>query len=316
MKLFTKIALGIAGFFASVAVICMIIAFGMGFTLNDFRDMVYAGKFTFEFGDNMNIHLFDEDDYFDETGIWNSDTHSEEVQDSSDAQKRQHDVMHSCKKIYIEYGAGKLDIQYADVSYVQIMPENVEKFKFTTSDVEESVHISGGLDVSDNSNASLTILLPRGTQLDKLDLEIGASQANLDGIIADEVSITVGAGDANLLNLTAGYLDLKVGAGSAKVTGLCVKNLDVEAGVGEVDIEIAGAESDYNYSVECGIGEVNVGNHTYGGVGAEQNITNPGAQHQVDIECGIGEVNMRFTGCNVNDGTCENESHNHHSNTH
>lgn len=320
MKLFTKIALGIAGFFAGVAVICMVIAFAMGFTLTDFREMVYAGKFSFDLEDAMELHLFDEDDFdvddYDEGAESENHSSSHGVVSHANGDQKKFDITHACTRIDVEYGAGKLDIYYGDVSCIQVIQENVPGFDLTTSDIEETLHIEGGLGITDYSDASLTIILPRGVELEVLELETGASQASLDGILANEMCIIVGAGEANLANLTAGHLDLEVGAGSAKVTNLQVENLDVEAGVGEVDVEIAGVESDYNYSLECGIGEVNVGDKSYGGVGAEQNITNPDAQHHMDIECGIGEVNVHFTGCDVNDGTCEDESHNHHGNTH
>lgn len=289
LKRFTKIALGIAGFFGCVAVVCTVIALVMGFTLDDFQVMVREGKFAFKPIDGVQLHFFDEDDV-----IVDNDAHHKDDHHNSNSGESQRDIPHACAKIYVEYGAGTLKIEYADVECVRVIQKNVEKFALTTSDVDETIHVRGGLDVSNNSDAELTILLPRGAKLEELDLEIGASYATLDDIESDYMNITIGAGEAELSNLLAGHLNLEVGAGYAKLTSLKVGSLDVEVGVGEVDIEIAGTEQDYNYSVECGIGEVTIGSHSYSGLGAEENVRNPDATKEMDIECGIGEVSVRF----------------------
>ena len=106
--------------------------------------------------------------------------------------------------------------------------------------------------------------------------------------------LVVGAGLATVSDVSASKFDVEVGAGEAVVENLSVQELNVDAGVGSVDIEINGAETDYNYDVTCGIGEVTIGDHSYGGMGTTQNIKYEGAENHIKIDCGIGEVNMHF----------------------
>lgn len=299
MKLFTKIALGVAGFFASIAVICLLVAFTLGFRWTDFQRMMYEGKF--KFGPEDGFSFFEDED--ENTGVH----YGEEHYSGSD---KVCEIPHECTRIFVEYGAGRLDISYGDVSYVQIVQENVPDFSVTSSDVDKTLYIEGGLEINGDADASLEIILPRNTQLEVMDLEIGASKAKIYDLAAKECSIVVGAGQAELSDICVDKLNLEVGAGQAEVKNLSVQELDVEAGVGQVDIEIAGAETDYNYNVECGIGKVVVGNRSFGGVGAEQNITNIGASHHMNIGCGIGQVDVHFT-CDVTDEACEDTSHHH-----
>lgn len=300
MKLFTKIALGIAGFFAGIAVICMVIAFAMGFTTEQFKDMVNNGDFTFKIIDKKIIVLEDDD-------ILGDDENNNSAEGTISKKIEQ-----DCTQLELEYGAGCLEIYYGDVTDIQIDGKNVSGLKITVGGLEgeETLYIEGALDVNNNSEANLVIILPQGTAFKSVDMELGASVAEVDSLQAEEVSITVGAGEVNLTNLVVDNLDLEVGAGYAKVTELCVGNLNVETGVGQVDIGILGAESDYNYNIECGIGEVHVGQHSYSGVGTEQNITNSGAQHHMNIQCGIGAVNMHFSGSSHQEKTHNN--HNSH----
>ena len=89
-------------------------------------------------------------------------------------------------------------------------------------------------------------------------------------------------------------MEMEVGAGEATVSNLEATNLDIEAGLGQVTVEVCGAQIDYNYNVECGMGNVVVGDHSYGGVGAEHHGNNHSAGKIINIECGMGEVVVKF----------------------
>ena len=298
MKLFTKIALGIAGFFFSIAAICLVVAVSMGVTASDVQTMFKEGKFSFGPEDGLYIRLWDDNDidisFGDDEDDGDLSEHHEDSHHYVDGY-RQHEITHACTNLYIKLGAGKFDMYYGDVSCVQIRQKDVPEFEITSSDVEQELRIEGGLDVVDNSDAELIIILPQNVKLESVYLEVGASVANVSDIITDEFSFEVGAGQANMSNLSVHDFDLEVGAGQAIVKNLSVNKLNVEAGMGEVDVEIDGVEADYNYDVECGIGEVTVGNRSFGGMGAEQSITNLNATKEMNIECGIGKVAVKFT---------------------
>ncbi len=296
MKLFTKIALGISGFFFSVAVICFVIAFAMGVTITDIQTMVANGKFSFGPEDGLHIQILDEDG----AGIhFENDHHDDESYLNQNNTERE--IPHVCTKIYVKLAAGKIDVYYDDVSYVQIRQKNVPGFSLTSSEVEQNLHIEGELDVVDNSDAELVIVLPKDVKLEDVYLEVGASVVTVQDIIVDEFEFIIGAGQANISDISVDKFDLEVGAGEVVVENLFVKDVEIEVGVGKVDIGMVGAESDYNYEVECGIGEVTVGSRSFGGMGAAQNIINDGANYHVDIDCGIGEVNMHFNHNRHND---------------
>lgn len=296
MKRFTKIALCIAGFFFGVALICLVAALAMGVRIADVENMIRNGVFSFGPEDGLHIQILNDDEL--------------DNRPSSSDDTSEHEIEHVCTVLNVKLAAGKVDIHYADVPFVQVKQKNIPGFALTTSDVNQSAYISGDLDVIDNSDASLTIMLPRDAEFEAIYLEIGASKAEVSDLIAEEFTFVVGAGQAKLSNLTVGDFDIKVGAGEAVIKNLSVGDLEVEAGVGEVDIEIAGAETDYSYDIECGIGEVVVGNNAYGGIGGSKTVTNMDATKEMNIECGIGKVNIQFT-CNIIDGTCEDSSHNH-----
>lgn len=248
MRKVTKISLIIAAIMAGIGVICLIASIAMGLTWGTFSDMVNEGKFSFG-GDG--------DPFYSEMSE-GSITTVEEV----------------CNNLDIEFGAGTLKIYYDDVEQIQIQQEDVPGFKWYVED--RALHIEGGVKVGiHNSNGTLEVIIPRDMKFDEVDLEVGAGEADVNGLIASK-------------------MDIEVGAGEAKITNLDVQNLNSETGTGELYVELVGSEADYSYDVECGIGEIKINGNSLGGFGSKQNITNPGASRFLSLECGIGKVQVAF----------------------
>lgn len=268
MKKFTKIMLILAGVLASVGVICMVVAFGMGLTMNHFIKMIQDGRFSFDAGD---FHISYDDD-------WKDDFEGETLgTENEDGESVDGEIREVCANIDLEFGAGILEISYADVDYIQVKQTNIPKIKASVKNDtlvirdETNVHV----DIDGVEDRRLTILIPREMEFEDVELQIGASKADISNICAKDFELEVGAGQANIA-------DLKV------------EKLDVKAGVGQVNIELNGVQSEYNYRVECGIGHVVVGKSSYSGLGSEDNVKFEGATKEINVECGIGEVRIEF----------------------
>jgi len=287
MKKFTKVMLIIAGVFATIGVICMVVAFAMGLTTDHFIKLIQDGHFSFDEGD---LHISFEDD-------WNDDFEGETIgTEEMDVEDGAGEIRESCENIDLEFGAGVLEICYADVEYIQVKQTNIPKLKVGVKNGTLVIRDGSDIhvDLDDVEDRSLTILIPQDMKFKEVELEIGASKADIKNILAENLSITVGAGQADISKITAKHFELEVGAGQATAVQLEVEKLDVEAGVGQVNIALNGVQEDYNYKVECGIGNVVVGKASYGGLGAEQNVKNDGATKEISVECGIGEVKIKF----------------------
>ena len=254
MKRFTKISLGIAGFFTSVAIICVVIALAMGFTSHDFVQMMRDGRFSIQMGDGE-IHIFGikekeilefDWDFFEDEDLGESEYEDDQI----------YDIKGEYTNLEVEFGAGQLEIYYADVANIQIVKKDVTGFELKTDEERKTICIEGGLHVNSREDAKLTIILPRETSFEKVDLEVGAGQATIYGLIVDK--------------------------------------LEVEVGAGQAIIEMAGSEKDYSYKVSCGIGNVEIGNHSFGGFGANQSVQQDRTDKKIEVDCGIGEVIIRF----------------------
>ena len=120
---------------------------------------------------------------------------------------------------------------------------------------------------------------------------LGFTWGNLIDMV-DEGKFSVHTGESSVV-------EVGESGGDVAELGTCSKldiELDAGTGAGQLYLELVGTEEDYDYAVECGIGEINIGSVSYGGLGREQRIMNPGAERFMDIECGIGSIQMEFAG--------------------
>lgn len=178
------------------------------------------------------------------------------------------------RNLDIELGAGVLELSYGDVEEVQVQQDKVSGFGCYVEDM--TLHIEGGRSVGvHNTDETIKIVIPKDKEFEEVDLEVGAGKARLQGLIVST-------------------MDIEVGAGEAEITDLDVKHLNAETGAGQLSVEVVGEESDYGYDMECGIGELKVGDNSYGGFGSSQHISNPGANRHMRLECGIGKIEVVF----------------------
>lgn len=130
---------------------------------------------------------------------------------------------------------------------------------------------------------------------DNFSMEVGAGNVKVGELrVEDMLSVTVGAGNAELDNTGVKKINVDCGAGQFHMQGAIEEELNVDCGVGKCDIALSGRESDYNYSVDCGIGSVSVNGNKIGGLGGKYNCGNTGAAGRINVSCGIGKVKIKI----------------------
>ena len=88
-------------------------------------------------------------------------------------------------------------------------------------------------------------------------------------------------------------LNIDCGAGQAELTGTVTHESEIECGVGSIDLALTGGQNEFDYELDCGIGQLRVGDESYTGLSNKRSIDN-GTGKLMDIDCGIGEVQVSF----------------------
>ena len=203
----------------------------------------------------------------------------------------------------LKYQPTKLDIE---LKYDELILEEGDSFCVRVYDdngknvtVKES---SDTLKVRSTKKLSKTrkvcISYPEDVKLQELEIEMGAGTVYLNrDIETEKLSVEMGAGEFDSKNpVTAEEADLEIGTGSMTFADLSAKKISGECGLGELDLTLTGTQEDYNYDLECGVGNLDVGSDSYSGLGREKTISNKGADRKLDLECGMGNISVDFSG--------------------
>lgn len=320
MKKFTKGALILTLAIVVVGCAFCAIGFGVGFRYGTIREMAKEGIFSIR----GNIWDWDDDSEEDYDSDYDNDSELE-AHDSiywQDAKTETFD--------FTKQGIENLDL---DIYYGEVLIEesaDVDHIKVTVKYKKENhkrsieSHMNGTTLVLEETgrkgyrgwdNIQLTIQIPAGMEFNEVNLknragiiavntpilanlidiqvDAGECEVNQKLTVKEELRATVGAGELNMGELETELLFLKAEVGGISTGVTQAKEVTIDCSVGSVDTTMAGSETDYSYSVECGVGDIEIGHNSYSGLSTSKEVVNSGDGY-MEISCGVGEVNVSF----------------------
>ncbi len=322
MKSLTKFCLIVASVFVVLGIVGVAAGVSLGARPSQFLRMVHYNHHwdfwnDWDLADDIeDLH----DDWYDDFDDWKNDMNEwgdlETIDDIEIASVENVDIQEgSFGGDHIE--KLKLDL---DRSSVKIYTHNEESFRITAKNAKDYFKIKEDGDtllLEDHrgtrrkNSLILEIYVPERTlekieldlgatefyaeslQAEKLDLDLGAGQSQIEKIEAQKVELEIGAGELLLRNLNASEKAfLGVGTGLLEVNSFAGGDLELDCGVGSLDICVQGKETDYNYTLSCGIGSITLNNDDYSGLGREKIINND-AKKEISMECGIGNITLK-----------------------
>lgn len=192
----------------------------------------------------------------------------------------------------------ELLIQEYDGDKIRVNVANDTKNDVVVKETSGKITITDTRSGNVKKKKQIKVIVPSGKDFDTISLGVDMGTIDLEcDLKVQELSVEVGAGEfSGYGNITAAYCDLQVGAGTIDIDQLDIQKLNADCGAGEIDMVVTGKEKDYNYDLSCGMGEINLEDSEYSGIGIEKNISNEGARKDMVLECGMGEIDVEFTG--------------------
>ena len=158
-------------------------------------------------------------------------------------------------------------------------------------------------------DAVLTVYVPSGAVLDRIDISTGAGRLSIDELAAKSIEFDLGAGEVSIGSLVAtGSADIDGGAGRITISGGALNDLDVDMGVGDLNITsrlsgdcqfnmgvgsasitLFGSMDDYRLDVSKGIGAVTVDGKAVTDFGSSGN-----GSCEIEINGGVGSIDLFF----------------------
>ena len=192
----------------------------------------------------------------------------------------------------------ELLIQEYDGDKIRVNVANDAKNDVVVKETSGKITITDTRSGNVKKKKQIKVIVPSGKDFDTISLGVDMGTIDLEcDLKVQELSVEVGAGEfSGYGNITAANCDLQVGAGTIDIDQIDVQKLNADCGAGEIDMVVTGKEKDYNYDLSCGMGEIDLENSEYSGLGIEKTISNEGAQKDMALECGMGEIDVEFTG--------------------
>lgn len=192
----------------------------------------------------------------------------------------------------------ELLIQEYDGDKIRVNVANDAKNDVVVKETSGKITITDTRSGNVKKKKQIKVSVPSVKEFDTVSLGVDMGTIDLEcDLKVQELSVEVGAGEfSGYGNITAAYCDLQVGAGTIDIDQLDIQKLNADCGAGEIDMVVTGKEKDYNYDLSCGMGEINLEDSEYSGIGIEKTISNEGAQKDMVLECGMGEIDVEFTG--------------------
>ncbi|MCI9613614.1 MAG: DUF4097 domain-containing protein [Dorea sp.] len=207
-----------------------------------------------------------------------------------------HESFEGVKEIDMELAAGKVIFVEGSGDSVHVDTDNLSKklgFKCYMDDGELKMTSKKRLHTLNGIKGTITVTLPKDRMFEEVWLGIGAGSMEMEAVNATELYVGVGAGEVIISSFQADEAEFDCGAGTIEARGEVKNSADLKCGVGSIVYTAFGEEKEYNYEIECGIGEVICGSHSYSGLGREQSFDN-GADKEISVEGGIGSVTINF----------------------
>lgn len=277
-------------------------------------------QFGFTMGDGFFGSIFGDSD---EAGQYAVDTGIYDIDDATMFDKGRDvykgDVDKYCpgggiRHLDVEVGGCSFETEVSDDDNIYLEVKSAHKFQGFVKDGTLYIKAANGslTNWSDVSDFRIILYLPEDYRFDEADvsmgagkmrlvgldvreasLDVGAGQITVEDVCADELEISIGAGEIALENMEVYRLDVTVGMGYFAADGAINGSAQIECSMGNVEMELDGAQKDFNYQLEGSMGNIDLGNESFSGFSQERDIDN-GADKDMEVECSMGNITIKF----------------------
>ena len=197
------------------------------------------------------------------------------------------------KELELKVKRAKIEIQEYDGDKICVDQNKLNEDLTVSSSIKDGKLLISVKGDSEDNEGTLLIKLPKDTAFESLELDLYGGILQVTKIQASDLDLSASAGLIQLSDFQADNMDIECGAGEIRISGRVTQDADIECGVGTVSATLLGKETDYDYNLSCGIGDIKVANDSYSGIGREMELNN-GQGKSIQVDCGVGSVNLQF----------------------
>ncbi len=297
MKIITKVSLIVSGIFFLIGIICLSIGVVMGVT--PFQLWQHSSSFD-------NFFTGSTQDFPE--GESSGETHT----------------FRDIESLDFDLSLCELTIHQHDSDDLLLTADNTGSY-FTCTQEDKQLVIKDNRPSSTKQNSmkhalKLTLYLSP-EEIEDVDITMDVGDITIDKFTAEHVKFNCGVGSFLAEDLSCEDFALSTGVGEIEITRLFCEDtaaietgtgnvlleqyqgdsLGIDCGIGETVITVLGAETDYNYDLNAGVGEIHLNGH--GHHPSQSHDYDPAthlqkdhnADQDIQIQNGLGNINLTFT---------------------
>lgn len=302
MKKFTKVCLILAAVFAALGVGFVSAGIVNGATWHEFQKEMNSGAYSIGPFFRIANKMEDWEEHFDDV----FDDIDDDLDEWADEDWEQEEAHHTGSVTDLTFDATEVEELEVELKYgeICILPTTEKEFYVELEEhslTEVDCTQSGKkLKIESSSRKlkddTLWVYIPENASIQELSVDVDAGVVSLENLSAQKLEVKIGAGQfMGEGTLTAKEAELEVGAGELSMELLSCGNVDLECGLGSLNVMLEGAKEEYSYELQCGMGEITIGDENYTSLGKKQKIQNSGSRKSLKADCGMGEIDVQFT---------------------
>lgn len=263
-----------------------------------------GGWVDFDWEDHIGFTGYDLDDvsmFHESYTVWKGDVEKQMI------------CQGSVEELNLQIGGSMVEVRNSQDGNIYIEGSSLGKMQaYVEEDVLYVKSVRPANLMEEIKNSSITLYLPEGCTLGRLDLSLGAGQLKLGNMAVQDMTASVGAGQLLLTNVTLDALEVSLGAGELRTQDVTVQSLtasidagnmdftgainesaEISCSMGNVNMSLTGNKQEFNYQLSCVAGNMEVDGDVYGGAAVDRFIDN-GADKYIEISCSMGSVEVDF----------------------
>ena len=141
------------------------------------------------------------------------------------------------------------------------------------------------------NNADMTLTLPSGTDLKKIDIRVDVGDVTLSDLTADYCKADSDVGDFTAKNSTLNELILNSDTGDITLKNSDFLTIDAESNVGNIELDSNLNLEDYTFEISTNVGDITVNDHSYD---HQYNSKCKDSQGKITMTSDVGDIDITY----------------------
>lgn len=149
---------------------------------------------------------------------------------------------------------------------------------------------SKGANYRRNTTSEITVTIPEGTALNKLSLDTGVGEVNLNSLTASDAEFDTSVGDLYVTDCSFATCDVDGGTGNLSFENCAFDEMDIDGGTGNITVTSSQSLDGYMMDLDSGTGDITINGNDYD----DEYEVNEHAKKHLVIDSGLGDIEVKY----------------------